>query len=123
MSLTGGITADGLHISWVPNWEFLSARYAAMVIQPYKFIQIKNTGQHTTDHTSGLLGISITPLALSWDLHNNFHIGAGLAIYLPDGKTAYTRNAATGRKETSGDNVSWDYGISGRLNPISPSAI
>ncbi|MBZ7264329.1 transporter [Klebsiella oxytoca] len=95
--------------TWVPGWEFLGARYAVMVVQPYKFIQVKNTGQHTTDHTSGLLGTSITPLALSWDLHNNFHVGAGLAVYLPDGKTAYTRNAATGRKETSGDNVSWDY--------------
>lgn len=47
--------------TWVPGWEFLGARYAAMVVQPYKFIQVKNTGQHTTDHTSGLLGTSITP--------------------------------------------------------------
>ncbi|MGP2444888.1 SphA family protein [Pantoea ananatis] len=95
--------------TWVPGWELFGARYAAMVVQPYKFIQVKNTGQHTTDHTNGLMGTSITPLALSWDLHNNFHIGAGLAIYLPDGKTAYTRNAVTGQKETSGDNVAWDY--------------
>ncbi|WP_185929272.1 transporter [Klebsiella sp. 2680] len=96
-------------VTWVPGWDVLGARYAAMVVQPYKFIRLRNTGLQTTNHTSGFLGTSVTPLSLSWDLHNNFHIGAGLAIYIPDGKTAYTRNATTGKKETSGDNVSYDY--------------
>lgn len=112
--ISGGknkLSNTGLAVSaaWVPGWRLLGARYGAMLVQPYKFVRVENTGQNTVNHTSGLMGTGVTPIILSWHLARNVHLAAGLTVYLPVGKTSYTTDPATGKKQTSGDNVSWDY--------------
>lgn len=105
------LSNTGLALSaiWVPGWEVLGARYGAMIVQPYKFVKVENTGAAGTDHTNGFVGTGITPLSLSWDMTNHFHLGAGMTVYLPNGKTAYTTNPTTGKKQTAGDNIAWGY--------------
>lgn len=95
--------------AWVPGWELFGARYSAIVIQPYKFLTTRNTGANGENHTSGMMGTSITPLNLSWDLNNGFFIGTGLAVYIPNGYSDYSRNPVTQKKEAGIDNVSYDF--------------
>lgn len=98
-------------LTWVPGWQLLGARYSATIMQPFKFLNKKNTGNDMRgeNHLYGFLNTVITPINLSWDLNNGMFIGAGLTVYPPNGKTDYTRNAQTGKKEASWDNLAWDY--------------
>ncbi|KDE38371.1 hypothetical protein AW40_00895 [Kosakonia radicincitans UMEnt01/12] len=45
---SGKTTVNNLNVvmslTWVPGWQFLGARYSAMLIQPYKLITRRNTG-------------------------------------------------------------------------------
>lgn len=90
---------------WVPGWKLFGADYGAALVQPFKFANTSIFG--TTTSASGLVGTSVSPLNLSWNLGNGMFIGSGVAFVVPDSTNDY---AWTGtRWRTTTKNIGNNY--------------
>ena len=74
---------------WTTPWTLFGARYAVLVTQP--MVSVSSYGQvpglgWVTRQTGGLRDPIISPLNLSWDLKNGWHIGAGFSMAIPIGR-------------------------------------
>jgi hypothetical protein len=69
---------------WVPKIpEILGATYGAFIVEPLRDVGVSTPGG--TFVSSGAVNTVISPLNLSWNLHNGFFVSAGLTLYPADG--------------------------------------
>ena len=99
-STAGNVWAD-LDIPsllWVPDFEVLGAQFGAAIVQPYTFqgLDVPGAGGRATI-SNGLFNTIISPVNLSWNLHNGFFVSTGLGIYLPDGYYSHQASATGGQ--------------------------
>lgn len=73
---------------WNPGITVLGASYAAAIAQPMTYVNSKGGGLNRSDF--GAFSTIVIPGNLSWALPNNFHVLAGLAVYLPTGTAQKT---------------------------------
>jgi hypothetical protein len=94
-------------VLWVPNIEVLGATYAVGLVQPYTFQGLDFTGLGgRATISNGLFNTILSPVNLSWNLHNGFLISTGLSIYLPDG---YYQHSGGTTLQTSIANNFWTF--------------
>lgn len=69
---------------WVPKLPpIFGATYYNYVVAPIRGLNLQTPGPEFTQF--GFENTVISPLNLSWNLHNGFFVAAGLTFYLPDG--------------------------------------
>jgi hypothetical protein len=69
-------------ILWTPGWNFLGARYEALIVQPFT---MADSGAPLNVQSSGVHDTLIAPMQLSWNLGNGFYVKAGVGLTVPDG--------------------------------------
>jgi hypothetical protein len=97
---------------WVPNVQVLGATYGVALVQPYVFQGIDSTGAGgRATLANGLFNTIISPVNLSWNLHNGFFVSTGLSIYLPDGYYQHQTGAGGAQvsPQTSIANNFWTF--------------
>lgn len=107
IDLETGNTSMVASLIWSTPYKVLGGNYAMGIAQPYKFGEVTINGQ--TDRSNGAMSTVLMPAMLSWDLGSGFHLGAGTAVVLRNGKHSYTYNAAEGRYTTDTDNLANRY--------------
>lgn len=103
IDLEAGNTSMAASLIWSTPYKVLGARYAMGIAQPYKIAEVTINGQ--TDRSNGPMSTVLMPAMLSWDLGGGFHLGAGTAVVLRNGKHSYTYNPAENRYATNTDNL------------------
>lgn len=75
-------------VLWVPGVKLLGADYAAAVAQPFNYLGTKYKGTSSPYEMDawGQYNTFVIPGELSWALPNDFHVLAGMGIYLPTGR-------------------------------------
>ncbi len=69
---------------WVPKIpEIFGATYGAFIVQPLRDVGVITPGG--TFSAAGAVNTVISPLNLSWNLHNGFFFSASLTLYPADG--------------------------------------
>ncbi|MCR6628675.1 MAG: transporter [Magnetospirillum sp.] len=89
---TNGVKADIFvdvpMLLWNPGVKVLGADYAVGVAQPITHVSASGGG---LDESSwGLFQTILMPAKLAWQLPADFHVSAGLAVYVPDGTAQKT---------------------------------
>lgn len=73
---------------WTPGIRVLGADYAVGLAQPITRVDTKGGGMD--DSEWGIFNTILIPGQLSWHLPNDFHVLAGLSVYVPDGTAQKT---------------------------------
>ncbi|WP_375779392.1 transporter [Bradyrhizobium sp. ma5] len=82
---TARITSTALGMLWVPGWEFLGAKYDAVIVQP---VVESDFGAPINVSKAGLKNTYIVPGELSWKLGDSgFFVKTGLGMHVPTGDT------------------------------------
>jgi hypothetical protein len=77
------VTSAAVGFLWVPGWEFLGAKYDAVVVQP---ATLADFGNPLNLMKAGVKNTYFVPAELSWKLGDSgFYVKAGLGIHAPDG--------------------------------------
>lgn len=88
------VTADVLRFIHVTNCKILGANWAVHAFIPLTYQDVKSGGD--SDDRFGLGDIIVNPIILGWHT-KNFHVTAGLDIYIPVGTYDEDRLANLGR--------------------------
>ncbi|HBH86591.1 MAG TPA: hypothetical protein DDY17_03170 [Syntrophaceae bacterium] len=88
------VVADVLRFVHVTNYKFLGADWAVQAVIPVVYQDVTLGGR--SDDRFGLGDIIVDPIVLGWH-SKNFHITAGLDIYIPVGAYSEDRLANPGR--------------------------
>lgn len=75
---------------WTTPYKIFGATYAVLLAQP--LADIKGYGPvpgagYVTNKAGGMRNTFMSPITLSWDLGNGFHIGSGFNMAVPDART------------------------------------
>ena len=73
---------------WVPGVKVFGADYAVVLAQPFDYLSTKVDRTPSTGYNMdswGAFNTYIAPAELSWTLPNDFHVLAGLGVYIPTG--------------------------------------
>lgn len=79
-------------VMWVPGVEFLGARYAAMITQPFNYLDTSFSGGNPSSTNYAMFNTILTPLMLSWKLGQGWFFGSGMSVYLKNGTFTSTYN-------------------------------
>jgi hypothetical protein len=85
---TRGFAPEGaVDFLWVPGWNFLGAKYSALVALPIDAVSITKAPSVGFEgvYFVGSHNAFIQPVRLQWDLGNGFFVQAGSGIYVPSG--------------------------------------
>ena len=96
----------GNALLWVPGIKILGATYGIGVAQTFAQHGVDAFGHSTV--SNGFFNTVLMPVNLSWYVGNNSFIGAGAAVYVPDGHWAYNQ-ARTAMASTSIANNFWTF--------------
>jgi len=88
------VVAETLRFIHVTNYRILGANWAVHAFIPLTYQDVKNGGD--SDDRFGLGDIIVNPIILGWHT-KNFHVTAGLDIYIPVGTYDEDRLANLGR--------------------------
>ena len=88
------VVADVLRVIHVTNYKILGADWAFHALIPLAYQDVKLAGQ--SDDRFGLGDIIIDPIVLGWHT-KNFHVAAGIDIFIPIGTYNQDRLANSGR--------------------------
>ena len=88
------VVADVLRVIHVTNYKILGANWAVHALIPLAYQDVKLAGQ--SEDRSGLGDIIIDPFVLGWHT-KNFHVAAGIDIFIPIGAYNQDRLANLGR--------------------------
>lgn len=88
------VVADVLRVIHVTNYQILGASWAVHAFIPLVYQDVKSS--FWSDDRSGLGDIIVDPIILGWHF-KNFHVTAGLDIYIPVGPYDKNRQANIGR--------------------------
>jgi hypothetical protein len=80
---------------WVPGWKFLGADYGAFFVQPYRGATTSVSGLPVPDtktFAGDMINPVLSPVNLSWNLNNGFHVSTGFTYY----PVTYSWKAAPG---------------------------
>lgn len=113
-SVTFGVSPQ---LMWVPGVEFLGARYAAMITQPFTYLKTSYSGGNPSVTTTAMFNTIVTPVMLSWNLGNGWFIGSGASIYIKDGTFTHTYNrfafngsgSGSGREQVDADSFANNF--------------
>lgn len=106
-------TNEDTQLMWVPGWKVLGADYGAFFIQPYRgaTTSVEGIGAGDSKTFAGdMINPVISPVNLSWNLGDGFHVSTGFAYY-PE---TYSWKAAPGTPSfviaaTNGINAGRNY--------------
>lgn len=102
-----------------PIPEIFGATYGAYVVLPVRFLQVVTPG--ATFNNAGMENTVVSPLNLSWNLHNGFFVALGFTIYPADGSYRVTdpihisRNYASFEPGVSLSYIDKDWMLNGHL--------
>ncbi|MGE5476371.1 MAG: transporter [Bacteroidales bacterium] len=82
------VVVDVPMLLWTPGWTVLGADYAMGVAQPITKVDTHGGGMGEDEW--GLFSTILMPAKLSWHLPSDFHVLAGLSVYVPDGTAQKT---------------------------------
>ena len=82
------IFVDVPMVLWNPGIKVLGADYAVGLAQP--ITHVSTSGGGMDESSWGLFETILMPAKLAWQLPSDFHIAAGLAVYVPDGTAQKT---------------------------------
>lgn len=82
-SVDADVFVDVPILLWNPGIKVLGADYAVGIAQPLTYVSASGGGLNKSDY--GLFSTILMPAQLSWKLPYDFHVLAGLSVYLPTG--------------------------------------
>lgn len=87
-AIKADILVDVPMLLWTPGIQLLGADYAVGIAQPITKVGTRGGGMGEDEW--GIFNTILMPGTLSWRLPSDFHVSAGLAVYVPDGTAQRT---------------------------------
>jgi len=94
-------------VLWAPGVKILGADYAVALAQPFDYTSVSVNGAGQNTGHWGTFNTVVVPGELSWALPNDFHVKAGLAVYVKDASSSPGHNG-DGQGVGAGNNF-WTF--------------